>query len=177
MTANIPTTALAAAARARALADVVRSRMALNPAADVLAEMAELLLTAAESLETTPAPVMDGTVTNTTPADAGLALLGFQALALDHPQAGMSDRVAYLVSAPITRRIPQLAPIRTDSPQLSRQETGIRTQIAQLTAELDAATDDEGRRTLLDLLATLYRKFDRILASIAVENARPCNRA
>ncbi|MFJ3545441.1 hypothetical protein ACIPQH_25135 [Streptomyces rubiginosohelvolus] len=178
MTATIPTTARAAAVRARALADVIRSRATIYPAADVLSAMAVFLETAAESYERTPAPVMDGiTVTNTTPFEAGAALMKFQALALDHPSAGISDHVAYLVSAPISRRVPELPALNPVSTQMARQETGIRTRIALLTAELDAATDDEGRRTLLDLLVTLYSKFDRLAAAaVAVDNARPCNR-
>ncbi|WP_284576757.1 hypothetical protein [Streptomyces sp. 2P-4] len=174
---TIPATALAAAANARALADIVRSRSAIHPAAETLLAIAALLITAAESLETTEAPVMDGiTVTNTTPAEAAFALMEAQALALDNPQAGISDHVMYYVTAPITRRAPELPALNPASTQMARQEIRLLTGIALAADALKTSTDDTGRHGALENLVALHRNFDRLAAAVAVDNARPCNR-
>ncbi|MGW5931556.1 hypothetical protein ACWF2L_35760 [Streptomyces anulatus] len=174
MTATIPTTALAAADRARTLADVITARAALHPAADVLHAIAALVTTAAESLETTDAPVFDGiTVTNTTPAEAVFALMGAQALALDNRRAGISDHVMYYVTAPITRRVPELPALNPVSTQLARQEGRLRVRIALAADALNTATTPDSRHGALETLLTLHRAFDDLARTVAVDNARP----
>ncbi|MDX2922118.1 hypothetical protein [Streptomyces sp. NE06-03C] len=177
MTATIPTTAIAAADRARTLADIVTTRAALHPAADALLAIAALLTTAAESLETTEAPVFDGiTVTNTTPAPAAFALMEAQALALDNPRAGISDHLTYYVTAPITRRVPELPALNPVSTQLARQEGRLLTRIALVGSDLNSATNPHSRYGALQALVTLHRDFDDLARAVAVDNARPCVR-
>ncbi|MFH8577154.1 hypothetical protein [Streptomyces zaomyceticus] len=176
---TITATAADAATRARALAYVVLSRTPLNPAQDVLMQMVELLDTAALAFETEDAPVMDGiTATNTTPIEAGMALMQCMALAVDNPTAGIADHVFYYVTAPIGRRrveLPQLNPVST---QLARQEGRLRTQIALAAHDLDASSpaDETTRIAHLAVLVDLHRSFARVAAAVDVDNARPCNR-
>ncbi|MFI0934615.1 hypothetical protein ACH4RG_23195 [Streptomyces sp. NPDC021019] len=162
MTATIPTTALAAADRARTLADVITARAALHPAADVLHAIAALVTTAAESLETTDAPVF--------------ALMDAQALALDNRRAGISDHVMYYVTAPITRRVPELPELNPVSTQLARQEGRLRVRIALAADALNTATTPDSRHGALETLLPLHRAFDDLARNVAVDNARPCNR-
>ncbi|GHA94419.1 hypothetical protein [Streptomyces chryseus] len=176
---TITATAVDAAARARALAYVILSRAALHPAQDALTEMVEHLDTAALAFEAEDAPVIDGvTVTNTTPIDAGMALVQCMALAVDNPAAGIPDEVFYYVTAPISRRpvdLPQLNPVST---QHARQEGRLRTQIALAAHDLDASSpaDETTRIAHLAVLLDLHRNFARVAAAVAVDNARPCNR-
>jgi hypothetical protein len=177
MTTTIPTTALAAADRARTLADVITTHVALHSAADTIRAIAALLTAAAESLETTDAPVMDGIViTNTTPAEAAFALMEAQALALDNPRAGISDHVMYYVTAPITRSVPELPELNPVSTQLARQEGRLLVRIALAADALNTATTPDSRHGALETLLTLYRAFDDLARTVAVDNARPCNR-
>ncbi|MGW6416304.1 hypothetical protein [Streptomyces sp. NPDC055055] len=176
---TITATARDAATRARALAYVLLSRTPLHPAADVLMQMVEHLDTAALAFETDDAPVMDGvTATNTTPIDAGMALMQCMALAVDNPAAGIPDQVFYYVTAPVSRRrvdLPQLNPVST---QLARQEGRLRTAIALAAHDLDATStaDETTRIAYLATLLDLHRNFARLAASVEVDNARPCNR-
>ncbi|WP_327415428.1 hypothetical protein [Streptomyces sp. NBC_01233] len=173
------TAARDAASRARALAYVILSRAALHPAQDVLMQMVEHLDTAAVAFETDQAPVMDGvTVTNTTPIEAGMALMQCMALAVDNPRAGIADQVFYYVTAPISRRaveLPQLNPVST---QLARQEGRLRTAIALAAHDLDASSpaDETTRIAYLAVLVDHHRNFGRVAAAVEVDNARPCNR-
>ncbi len=176
MNATIPATATAAAGRARDLAELITERAALHPASEALLKIADLLTTAATSLETTDAPVMDGiTVTNTTPAEACFALLDAQGVAQGNPLAGISDHVMWYVTAPITRRVPELEPLNPVSPQLARQEASLRTRIALAADELRTTTDADTRRDVLEALLNLHRMFDHLADSVAFD-ARPCNR-
>jgi hypothetical protein len=149
-------TARAAAARAEYLATVLRSRTPGHPAADVLAEMATHLDTAARSLATEDAPVLDGiTITNTTPFDAAAALMHCMALALDNPAAGVEEEVFYYVTAPITGR--------TVEPPMyvrGRDAASIRTRIALATRDLDALSlgDSASRIGLLAILVDLHHE-------------------
>ncbi|MFZ4266576.1 hypothetical protein [Streptomyces arboris] len=177
MTATVPTTALAAADRARTLADIVTARTALHPAADTLLAIAALLITAAESLETTDAPVFDGIViTNTTPAEAVFALMAAQALALDNPRAGISDRVLFYVAEPITRRAPELPALNPVSTQMARQEVRLLTRIALAADALHNATTADSRHGALESLVTLHRAFGDLARAVALDNNRPCVR-
>ncbi|MER7135363.1 hypothetical protein ABT358_02320 [Streptomyces sp. NPDC000341] len=177
MTATIPATATAAAGRARDLAELITERAALHPASEALLKIADLLTTAATSLETTDAPVMDGiTVTNTTPAEACFALMDAQAVALGNPNAGISDHVMWYVTAPITRRVPELEQLNPVSTQLARQEVSLRTRIALAAAELETTANEDTRHDVLEALLNLHRMFDRLADSVAVDNNRPCNR-
>jgi hypothetical protein len=149
-------TARAAAARAEDLATVLRSRTPAHPAADVLTEMAAHLDTAARSLATEDAPVLDGiTVTNTTPFDAAAALMHCMALALDNPAAGIEEEVFYYVTAPITRR--------TVEPPLyvrGREAAGLMTRMALAAHDLDALSlaDSTSRIALLAILVDLHHQ-------------------
>lgn len=175
MTATV--TATAAAGRARTLAELVARRAPLHPASEALLKIAALLTTAAEALETTDAPVMDGiTITNTTPAETVFALMDAQAIALANPATGISDHVMWYVTAPITRRVPELGELSPVSTQLARQETRLRNRIAVVAAELDTATDENTRYGVLEALLLLHHKFDRLADAVAVDNDRPCNR-
>ncbi|MFC9341460.1 hypothetical protein ACFTY9_25525 [Streptomyces sp. NPDC057021] len=176
---TITAAAVDAAARAHALAYVLLSRTPLHPAQDVLMQMVEHLDTAALAFETDEAPVMDGiTATNTTPIDAGMALMQCMALATDSPVADIADQVFYYVTAPISRRpvdLPQLNPVST---QHARQEGRLRTQIALAAHDLDTSSpaDLTTRIGYLALLVDLHRNFADLTASVEVDNACPCNR-
>ncbi|MEV3895340.1 hypothetical protein [Streptomyces anulatus] len=177
MTAVIPDTARTAADRARTLAEVITARAALHPATDTLLAISTLLITAAESLEATEAAVFDGiTVTNTTPAEAAFALMEAQALALDNPRAGISDHLMYYVTAPITRRVPELPALNPVSTQMTRQEFRLLTRIALVGADLNSATNPHSRYGALQSLMALHRDFNDLARAVAVDNARPCNR-
>lgn len=171
MTATITTTARAAADRARDLAELIAQRAALHPAREVMAELVGHLLTAAEAFEAEPMPY-----TNVTPAVAGFALVDFLATAKANPQAGIPGEVAFYVTAPISRRLPELEPLNPVSGKLAGQEFSLRTRIAFVADALKTATDEDSRRGALEDLVTLHRLFDRLAASVAVDNARPCNR-
>ncbi|GGW99943.1 hypothetical protein [Streptomyces chryseus] len=167
-----------AATRARALAYVLLSRAALHTAQDVLMQMVEHLDTAAHAFETEEPPVMDGvTVTNTTPIDAGMAIVQCMALAVDNPAARIPDEVFYYVTAPISRRAVELPQLNPMSTQLARQEGRLRTQIALAAHDLDASSpaDETTRIAHLAVLVDLHRTFARVAAAVAVDNARPCN--
>lgn len=177
MTVTIPATAAAAAGRARDLADLISHHALLHPAGTAMLKIVGLLITAAESLETTSAPVMDGiAATNTTPAKAAFALADAQCVALANPAAGISDHVMWYVTAPITRHVPQLAPLNPVSSQFARQEASLLTRIALAAAELETTTDPDTRYEVLEALHNLHRMHDRLSASVAFDNARPCNR-
>ncbi|MFE5596688.1 hypothetical protein [Streptomyces sp. NPDC056549] len=113
--------------------------------------LVERVAAAALAFETDEAPSMDGvTVTNTTPIEAGMALMQCMALAVDNPGAGIADEVFYYVTAPIGRRrvdLPQLNPVST---QHARQEGRLRTQIALAAHDLDASSPADETRVVAE---------------------------
>jgi uncharacterized membrane protein YqiK len=158
-----PTSAIAAArtslaaARARDLAEVIRSRAASNPHSKTLMELVAHLHTVAESFETDAPPVIDGvTVTNTIPGAAGIALMQAMLAASDTPQAGIADCLFHYVTSHITRRVPELPALTTDSPQFDHQGSALRDRIGQAVRELDTASDRHGRVAALTKLAELH---------------------
>lgn len=171
MTATITATAAAAAGRARDLSELIAQRAALHPAREVMAELVGHLLTAAEAFENEPMPY-----TNVTPAVAGFALVDFLATAKANPQAGIPGEVAFYVTAPISRRLPELEQLNPVSAQLAGQEASLRTRIGLAADALRTSTDEDSRQAALEALLNLHRMFDRLAASVAVDNARPCNR-
>ncbi|MGW7708291.1 hypothetical protein [Streptomyces sp. NPDC054771] len=171
---TITANARAAANLARTLADVIRDRAAMHPAQDSLLAIVGHLTAAADAYETVPAPVINGiTVTNTTPAEALLALWDAQTVADDDP------RIAYLGAAIgyVTDTKPQfLAPLNPTSPQLARQESILRTRIALAAHDLAATNEPPTRHAAYALLVNLHRDFDRLAAAVQVDKNRPCNR-
>ncbi|WP_405759479.1 hypothetical protein OG234_13355 [Streptomyces sp. NBC_01420] len=173
MTATI-TAHAAAAGRARDLAELITRRSPLHPAEDALLAIADLLTTAAQVLEMPRTPNADGTAP--TPPKTVFALADAQTIALAHPTAGISDHVMYYVTAPITGQVPPLGELNPVSTQRARQETRLRNRIAAVAAELTTVTDDDTRYEVLEALLHLHHKFDRLSDSVALDNARPCNR-
>ncbi|MGW3971174.1 hypothetical protein ACWEFD_17980 [Streptomyces ardesiacus] len=166
-----------AAARARDLAEILRTRTYGHPHRDVLLILVGHLHTAAEAFENTAPLVMGGvTVTNVIPADAGMPLMECQMVAGDHPQAGIAEAVFAYITAPFGRRTPGLDPLGAKSPQLARQDAELRTQIALAEHQLTTEGDPTTRYALLATLVNLHRKFIRLGAIVATDNARPCNR-
>jgi hypothetical protein len=167
---TVTQTARAAADRAENLANVLRDRAAAHPAAAVLLKMASRLDTAARAFATEPAPVLDGiTVTNTVPFEAGIALMECQALAQDHPEAGVRDEVFYYVTAPISRRapLPEAAP--------GREATALRTRIALAAHDLDALStaDSTTLHAFLAVLVDLHRQYAELRATTTDPNGAP----
>ncbi|WP_406501578.1 hypothetical protein OHA04_27545 [Streptomyces sp. NBC_01590] len=170
---TITANARAAANRARTLADVIRDRAAMHPAQNNLLAITKHLTDAAHSFETEPAPVIGGiTITNTFPADACLALWDAQAIAAD------DRRIAHLEDAidHVTGPAPELQALHPESPQLARQESGLRTRIALAAHDLDQANHATTVHAALATLVGLYQEFTRLTAAVAVDNNRPCNR-
>lgn len=149
------------AARARDLAQILRSRTEGHPHKDVLLVLAGHLHTAAEGFDTTAPLVMDGvTVTNTTPAEAHMPLLMALCAAADAPEAGVSEAVFAYVTAPITGRTYSLEPLPSTDPG-ARQDVQLRTRIAL--AEHDLATESDPT-TRYAILATLLQLHGERLA-------------
>jgi hypothetical protein len=166
-----------AAARARDLADILRTRTYGHPHKDVLLVLIGHLHTAAEGFETAAPLVMDGvTVTNCTPAEGHVPLLMACAKAAENPQAGVAEALFAYVTAPFTGRTFDLEPLGAKSPQLARQDTELRTRIALAEHDLATEGDPTTRYALLAALLDLHRKFIRLGAAVAVDNDRPCNR-
>lgn len=166
-----------AAARARDLAEILRTRAYGHPHQDVLLVLIDHLHTAAEGFETAAPLVMDGvTVTNCTPAEGHMPLLMAGADAADSPQAGVAEAMFAYVTAPFTGRTFHLEPLGAKSPQLARQDVELRTRIALAEHDLATESDPTTRYALLATLLDLHRKFIRLGAAVAVDNTRPCNR-
>lgn len=165
-----------AAARARDLAEVIRSRTNSNPHGKTLMELVTHLNTAAECFETDEPPVIDGiTVTNTIPGAAGVALMQAMAAASDTPEAGIADSLFLYVTSHITRRAPELPDLKTVSPQRTRQERDLRDRIGHAARELDTAPDGHGRVAALTQLADLHLMFV-LLAAATTDDERALQR-
>ncbi|MFG2404240.1 hypothetical protein ACGFR8_07850 [Streptomyces brevispora] len=159
------TAARAAAARTRDLADIISSRTALHPARDVRLRMIDYLTAAAAAFEES-----DGAVT---PFGAAAALLQCQALADNHPAAGVAEDVFYYVAAPVSRcnpEVPDLAPV---SSVLAGQESRLRSQISLAAHDLDREGDATNRYAILATLADLHYRFDRLAETVQADNLRP----
>jgi hypothetical protein len=80
------------------------------------------------------------------------------------------------VTAPFTNRTLNLEPLDAKSTQLARQDAQLRTRIALAEHDLATEGDPTTRYALLAVLLELHRKFIRLAATVAADNARPCNR-
>ncbi|MER7835326.1 hypothetical protein ABTY98_05285 [Streptomyces sp. NPDC096040] len=144
------------AARARDLADILRTRLDGHPHRGELLVFIGHLHTAAEGFETAEPLVMDGvTVTNVTPAEGHLPLLMATGHAADHPEAGISQAVFAYVTAPVTRRTYRLEPL----PGGGREDAELRTRIALAEHDLATEGDPTTRYALLATLVQLHRDF------------------
>jgi hypothetical protein len=180
-TARVATYTLRLAAdRAADLAEIFRSRAAVHPRTRAtMLLIAGHLSTAAEALRCYVPPVFDGvTVTNTTPAEAGFALMEAMAAAAEDPALGLPDELFYVVTAPITRRplhklLPELKPL---SKQLASQEDRIRTAVRLIEHTLDQPCDPVTRYAALVNVVELCRNYRRVSDSVEVDNASPRHR-
>ncbi|WP_328427878.1 hypothetical protein [Streptomyces sp. NBC_00443] len=150
---------IAAARTARALAAVIRDRIALHPERDALLAMAGHLHTAAESIEA-HVPAVDGA--NHTPAMGALFLALAQGIAVEVPAAGIADEVFYYVTAPITGTLPETGPKGAESPQLARQELDLLARINTVRENHLSSENDDILRAALDALVTLHGKLARL---------------
>jgi hypothetical protein len=141
------------AARARDLADILRSRLDGHPHRAELLVFIGHLHTAAEGFETAEPLVMDGvTITNCTPAEGTMPLLMAVAHAEDHQEAGISEAVFAYVTAPITRRTYRVEPLAGGG----REDAELRTRIALAEHDLATEADPTTRYALLALLVQLH---------------------
>lgn len=154
------------AARARDLAEIIRTRTEGHPHKDVLLLISGHLRTAADGFETTLPLVMDGvTITNATPAEAHMPLLMALIAATDSPEAGISEAVFAYVTAPVTSRTYGLEPLPATDPG-ARQDVQLRTRIAL--AERDLATEGDPTTRYVLLAALVQLHGDRLALGAAV---------
>ncbi|MFF4900484.1 hypothetical protein [Streptomyces sp. NPDC001068] len=144
------------AARARDLAEILRTRAFGHPHKDVLLVFIGHLYTAAEAFDTIAPLVMDGvTITNAIPAEASMPLLMAVSRASEHPEAGISEALFAYVTAPITRRTYRTEPLPASDPS-ARRDVELRTRIALAEHNLTTETDPTTRYALLAILMQLH---------------------
>lgn len=177
-------TALAAAHRARTLATIARTRAAWpvmenNATGRAAAQIAELLDTAAHSLETEEPQQLDGiTITNALDFDASMALHTAEDLAAEHPTIGFPPRFAPYVTAPMFREDIEVpaSGLPSGSP-FTAQEDDLFVRLTVMHGVLDGLTAPEAVAAILTVVFELHRRHSVIVASAAVDAARPGNRS
>ncbi|MEU5748162.1 hypothetical protein ABZ804_21820 [Streptomyces sp. NPDC047726] len=176
-------TALAAAHRARTIATIARTRAAWpvmenNEKGRAATQIAELLDTAAHSLETEEPGQLDGiTITNTLDFDASMALHTAEDLAAEHPTLGFPPRFAQYVTAPVFRDGIDLpaSGLPSRSP-LTAQEDDLFVRLTVMHGVLNGLTAPESVAAILDVVFELHRRHSVIVASATVDARRPGNR-
>ncbi|PSK57952.1 hypothetical protein B0E38_01797 [Streptomyces sp. 111WW2] len=163
-----------AAARTADLADIFRRQAEGHPAKAALLLIAGHLSTALDGLRTYTPPVIDGTtVTNTTPAGTGFALMHCMAEVEDNPEIQLPGEFFYIVTAPITRRrlhklLPALHPAGAEH---ARKEDEIRTAIRLIEHDLDDL-DPVTRYGALNVLIGLCRAYVELTAAVKADTSR-----
>ncbi|RZU28237.1 hypothetical protein EV284_6403 [Streptomyces sp. BK022] len=166
--------ALAAAHRARTIADSIREQ----PNHD--AALPQLLTAAADVFATEPPQVFDGTtVTNTVPADAMFALWKADEIAAETPSSGLPENFTDYVLAPVFRRpLPFPDAVHARSAQLARQQHVLRDRLTSVHETLNAHPLDTSDRTthLIRTALALHAGLAHLADVIRLDNTRPCYR-
>ncbi|MFF4543688.1 hypothetical protein ACFY1J_05485 [Streptomyces sp. NPDC001406] len=178
--------ALAAAHRARTIAAIARTRATSTTVVlddtgrAALTQIAELLDTAAHSLETEEPSTVDGIViTNTMDWDASYALITACHIAAANPAIGFPPHFTQYVTAPVFGNDIELPPsLLPGGPVLIAQEGDLFARLLALHGHYLAITvpqeDPESITAALEAAFTLHWKHARLAEAVAVDAARPC---
>ncbi|KOV73371.1 MULTISPECIES: hypothetical protein [unclassified Streptomyces] len=182
---SIPSAALAAAHRARAIATIARARTTkTTPALDdagraALRKIADLLDAAAHTLETEPATVDDDN--DHVPADAQLSLQAAEAVALAHRSVGIPRTLGQYVTAPLYPHDSAHSEIDLPLSLLPRtikaiaREAELFSRIHYLHGALRIVTDQATTTLVLEDVFRLHWQHARLADSITADRMRSDN--
>ncbi|MEU6756050.1 hypothetical protein [Streptomyces sp. NPDC046685] len=167
--------AVAAATRARILAELAQRRAPFNPARAALENIADALYVAANAFIEDEPQSLDGVViTNCIPWDAWEALNSAQDLAAEHPVTGFPLKLAQYVTQPVYRNELELpAPLNPRSPALAAQEERLRGCLEGLHQMLTPGADDDTVTVVLESAFSLLSRYGRLAGSVKVDHALP----